>query len=170
MEKYQFPLRHVAMHLDELGASDGLVPATEQDYKDFCAGVMLYTELLGLTDWAINFRWEWQDNCIAASLFYNNEARSATFVFSREINQFFKNNPTMLMRLALHETLHLLFAEIMYFASAEELGLPQKKALLNNAEHGAVRRLENVLMGLPEIKSGNYFLHVVRDSADKNSK
>lgn len=153
------PLRHVPMYLDALGERDGLVPATEQNYEDFCAGVMLYTRLFGLTDWHISFRWEENDDAAAAVVYHDYESRVAIFVFSREINQFFRDSAVLMMKLALHETLHLLFAEFDWIGNADNLTPMQKKDLLTVAEHGIIRRLEDILLALPGLKSDDYLLH-----------
>lgn len=159
VEEMQKVLRHVTMQLDALGERDDLVASTEENYEDFCAGVMLYTRLFGLTDWHINFRWENNDSSTAACVYYNYESRAATFVFSREINRFFRDSPVFMMRLALHETLHLLLAEFDYINNADNLIPSQRKALLETAEHGVIRRLENVLLSLPKLKSDDYLIH-----------
>lgn len=154
-------MRHAAMYFDTTPDSNELVSSSEQNYEDFCAGVMMYTRLFGLTDWSIHFHWEETDDT-SAYVNYSFPARGASFVFGKHIPQSYADNPDMMMRLALHETLHLLFAEFDYINNADNLTPTQKKDLLNNAEHGVVRRLENVMMGLSAPKSDDYLLHRVR--------
>lgn len=161
------PLRHVPMYIDASDDDDYIVAATEQDYEDFCAGVMLYTRLFGLTDWHISFRWEDNSGDASACVYYNHEARAASFIFGRRIDQSFRDNARMMMKLALHETLHLLFAEFDYAANVDNFTLSQKKSLLDAAEHRVIRKLENVLMALPLNQSDDYLLH--RLSADNKS-
>lgn len=167
ISKTEMPLRHAVMYLDPLGERDGLVPATKQNYEDFCVGVMLYIRLFGLTDYHINFRWEDNDNTAAACVYYDYETRSATFVFGREINQFFRDSTSMMMKLALHETLHLLFAEFDWIGNADNLTPMQKKNLLEVAEHGIIRRLENVLLTLPKLELDDYLMHRIHDNSSK---
>lgn len=170
MDDSKTPLRHVAMYLDASGEEDNLVPATEQNYEDFCAGVMLYTRLFGMTDWHINFHWEDNDDTVAACVYYSYETRSATFVFGRRIDQFFRDSTPLMMKLALHETLHLLFAELGYVSAADNLTPTQKRDLMEIAEHSVIRRLENILLALPKLKSDDYLIHRLHDDAPKKSE
>lgn len=140
---------HVPVWFTPTGEHDGTVGATRANYDDFCKYVMGYVKLLGLTDWHITFRWEHNDDAAAACVYYDYESRGAAFIMGRDINKFFGDHPVMMRKLALHEVLHLAFAEFDYVTKADNLTPTQKNSLLGVVEHGLVRRLENVLLNLP---------------------
>lgn len=164
-----YPMKNASMFFDKFKDGGLLEPATESDYENFCAGVMMYLHMFGLTDWHVNFYWEDNDGTAAAYVSYNYELREASFVFGRRIHKGFKDSSVMMMKLALHEVLHLLFAEFDYLNKGVELTAAQRQEMLEAAEHGVIRRLEGVILSVPNPESGNYILHRIGAAETKES-
>lgn len=96
---------------------------------------------LGLTDWTLSFKLARADGTRQADVAYDVEGRQAT------ITAYVKTSDASAPeRVALHEMLHLLFADMLAAAAARA---SDTHADVGREEHKAIERLLNALEGRP---------------------
>ncbi|PPG91553.1 hypothetical protein C5C39_06890 [Rathayibacter sp. AY1F3] len=118
-----------------------MLRTTEADLTLFSKYVFEWQSKLALNDWRIYIR-HLNDSDRYASCAWSIGDRIATISLSKRWDDIRDLNSRELHLAALHEVLHLLLAETMYYAEsryATEGGLDQ-------SEHAVIKRLENVLI------------------------
>lgn len=149
------PVRYGVMYMG-IGDVDEYAETTDENFEDFCSLVMAYMDMFGMADWHVKFIRAENDGKGAACVQYNYDNRDVTFVLGTRLAREFTTGSSGMARLALHEVLHLLFAGWNDIAG-RDLPEGEKEELLDAAEHGLIRRLEQVLLAVP-VKSGAYRL------------
>ena len=115
---------------------------TTKDFETFKTYCLKWQRELGLMNWNLYFEWKKNDEQYAGCN-YSVPDGVATIALSKQWDDFRKVNKSELNRCALHEVLHILFAE---FSSIAEERFTTLKAV-DNVEHGIIHRLENALLG-----------------------
>lgn len=96
---------------------------------------------LGLTDWTLAFRVARADGNYEATVEYNCENRQATLTSFTGVT-----DADRAERVALHEMLHLLFADMLH---ASSLRASDTHPEVGREEHKAIERLLNAIEGRP---------------------
>lgn len=113
---------------------------TKAHFVFFSEMVRCYQQKLGLSDWDIQIRHE----SIGTQLAQTNsdcEGCVATIALNKAWKPLDPIQDKRIKRLALHEVIHVLLADLYYIASCRYA----TQSELDIAEHKIVRRLENVL-------------------------
>lgn len=98
---------------------------------------------LGLVDWTLSFRTERDDGVRYAHVAYDTDARQATItVFVRKSTR----DTLAPERIALHEMLHVLFADMLAVTAARA---SDTHAEVGREEHKVIERLLNAMEGRP---------------------
>lgn len=116
---------------------------TKEDFLLFKKYALEWQERLGVTEWALYFE-HTKDNMtdVYAQVFWDNGARLATIRFNKDWDGLREKSPKEIERAALHEVLHVLFAD---FCAAGEARY-STQAYLDSSEHAVIRRLEKVFI------------------------
>jgi hypothetical protein len=109
--------------------------------KRFEASCRKWQVTLGLTDWTLHFKTAKADGAHEAMVEYNGENRHATITFFVGVK-----DALVAERVALHEMLHVLFADMLTIA-AKRASDGHADVLLE--EHRVIERLLNALDGRP---------------------
>ena len=96
---------------------------------------------LGLTDWCFYYRSMRNEPNVAATVTPDCEGRNAVLRASLDCEQ--DDTPE---RIGLHETLHVLFADLLHVAALR--GCPEHDDV-RREEHRVIERLLNVIDGIP---------------------
>lgn len=117
------------------------IPQREKWVERFEKSVRGWQRKLGLTDWCFFYRPKAGDGSISATVDTSCSGRNAVFSAHRESHQ-----DDMPERIGLHETLHVLFADMLKVAAMRgDRGHPDVAL----AEHIVIERLVNFIDGVP---------------------
>lgn len=114
---------------------------TKADFVKFQQYATAWQKKLGLLNWALYFDHKKKEGAYAQTA-WDMGGSLATITLATHWDDMRKKTDNELNSLALHEVLHVLFAEFTAFAEARYLHSDS----LEMAEHSILRRLENVLM------------------------
>jgi hypothetical protein len=107
-------------------------PTAEERHETFDAFVALWLDKLGLKDWYVEIKHDREGVDAEAQVEHDRDTRSATFTY------FSAAAPTYsIERLALHEVLHLLFADMWPEGCGDDVA---------REEHRVIERLLHVLL------------------------
>lgn len=120
---------------------------TKLQFELFKNDCLAWQKKLGLTNWVIYFYHKKIEDSYANTAWHMSSA-AATINLSTVWDEGRLYSEKELDRLALHEVLHVLLAQLI--AEAEDRFSNQ--TALNIAEHNIIRTLENVLVGFPDAK------------------
>ena len=117
---------------------------TAQEYKAFILGVKHWMDAFGLTEWTPDFEHEHLDGGTLAQVQFDCQGKGCRFTYAKSVNtdaiqaKAVINSPE---RLAIHEVLHLLLADLTYTASLRSID----EAVLIGREHEVINRLMRIL-------------------------
>lgn len=114
---------------------------TKQHYLDFQKYAKKWQEKLGVSNWAVYFYHRSLEDAYASTAWQMSGA-VATMTFCTNWDNGRELNDAELERVALHEVLHLLMAELISQAEARYTMADS----IEIAEHSIIRRLESVLV------------------------
>jgi len=114
---------------------------TKADFETFKAAAKTWQTKLGLMDWALYFDHKLLEDEYARCYWANSD-KTATIVLSTHWDKLRPKTNQEIERAALHEVLHLMFAQ--YCAQAE--ARYTTRDALESAEHSIIRQLESVLL------------------------
>lgn len=113
---------------------------SHQDFRKFVRLVSEWLDVLGITEWHIQFKHEQIGNGTAAQVEFDNEGKQATFSLTKHIEGG-SDLLTDVYKLALHETLHLLLADFAWCAAKAR----DRDEIVLSHEHEIINRLMRVI-------------------------
>lgn len=114
---------------------------TLKDFDTYQKLCLEWQKRLGLTNWALYFQRD-DDRSSYGRTRWDIDGAVATITLSKEWDDFRSINDSELNRLALHEMLHVLLAEIVHVAESRYTNDGE----LSVVEHHVLRRIENVIL------------------------
>lgn len=113
---------------------------TKKDFEKFEQYCNVWCDKLGVKSWSRYYAHEQCDDVYAKTL-WNSEGRVSTTILNTYWDDLRKKTDDEINRLALHETLHLLLADL----TAQAFSRYTTVDAINTAEHAIIRQLENIV-------------------------